>query len=88
MNKIKYLRLFVFLRNSKSFAFFLRILLLPLCLTYVLMRSFTLKEFLIIFPFLFIINFFCNKYIVEASIKKGEEIRNKNRIKRRQKNKK
>lgn len=88
MNKIKYLRIFIFLRENKFLRFFLRLILLPLFLTFNLIRFFNLKEFLITFPLFFIINFIFDKFLVEASIKRGEEIRNKNRIKRRQKNKK
>lgn len=62
--------------------------MLPLAIAFNSIGNFNLKEFLIRFSFFFVINFFWDKYIVEISIKKGEEIRNNNRIKRRQQNKK
>lgn len=86
-NKRKLLRIFVFLRINKISKFITRLFLLPFLLALNSIEAFSFKNFFIRFSFFFILNFFWDKYLVEASIRKGEEIRNKNRIKRRQQNK-
>lgn len=85
--KIKHLRFFIFLRSNNFFNFILRLLLTPLFLSFTLIQPLNFKKNLKVFIISFIINFIFDRYILEASIKKGEEIRNKNRIKRREANK-
>lgn len=83
MKKIKFIKLFILIRNNKFLMCFLRLFFVPFFIAF--NSDLCFKEFMIKFAFFFILNFFWDKYIVTASIKRGKEIRNKNRVKRRKK---